>query len=131
MDRDPWFTSHFGQALSTQIGAQQNISTAFHPRTDGLSEQKNQWVEQYLRIVTSMAPEDWTSWLSIATAVHNNRKNVTTGLSPNQILWGGEPCLMVTEGEDAKNQTVSDWIKMMRTRQAQAIEAINRSTKQD
>ncbi len=131
MDRDPWFTSHFGQALSTQIGAQQNISTAFHPRTDGLSEQKNQWVEQYLRIVTSMAPEDWTSWLSIATAVHNNRKNVTTGLSPNQILWGGEPCLMVTEGEDAKNQTVSDWIKMMRTRRAQAIEAINRSTKQD
>ena len=37
-DQDPRFTSHFGQALSTQIGAQQNISTAFHPRTDGLSE---------------------------------------------------------------------------------------------
>ncbi len=37
-DRDPWFTSHFGQALSAQIGAQQNISIAFHSRTDGLSE---------------------------------------------------------------------------------------------
>jgi hypothetical protein len=31
MDRDPQFTSHFGRALTTRIGAQQNISTAFHP----------------------------------------------------------------------------------------------------
>ncbi len=37
-DWDPQFTSHFSRALSTQIGAQQNISTTFHPRTDGLSE---------------------------------------------------------------------------------------------
>ncbi len=38
MDRDPRFTSHFGHALSDQIGAQQNISMAFHPRMDGLSK---------------------------------------------------------------------------------------------
>ncbi len=130
-DWDPQFTSYFGQALSIQIGAQQNISTAFHPRTDGLSEWKNQWVEQYLQIVTLMAPEDWTNWLSIATTVHNDRKNTTIGLLPNQILWGGEPCLMTIEGEDVKNQTVSDWMRMMRTRRIQAIEAINRSTRQD
>ena len=86
MDRDPCFTSHFGKALTAWIGAQQNISTAFHPQTDSLLERKNQWVKQYLRIVTSTAPEDWTNWLSIATAVHNNRWNATTGLSPNQIL---------------------------------------------
>jgi hypothetical protein len=30
-DRDPQFTSHFGKALTTWIGAQQNIFTAFHP----------------------------------------------------------------------------------------------------
>jgi len=63
-----------------------------------------------------MALEDWTNWLSIATAVHNNRKNATTGLSPNQILWGGEPCLMAIEGKDVKNQTVSDRMETMKTR---------------
>jgi len=72
-----------------------------------------------------MAPEDWTNWLSIATAVHNDRKSTTTGLSPNQILWGGEPCLMTIEGEDVKNQTTSDQMGTMRTKQIQAIEAIN------
>ncbi len=107
-NRDPRFTSHFGRALATRLGAQQNISMAFHPQTDGLSEQKNQWIEQYLHIITSVAPEDWTNWLLIAIAIHNDQKNATTGLLPNQILWGGEPHLMVAEGEDVKSQTVQD-----------------------
>src|SRR5258707_9539933 len=128
-DRDPRFTSHFGRGLATKIGAQQNISTAFHPRTDGLSERKNQWIEQYLRIVTSMAPEDWTDWLSIATAVHNDRKNVTTGLSPNQILWGGEPQLLTNEGDEVKSQTVQERLVTMKERRLQAITAINQSSK--
>ena len=47
-DRDPRFTSQFGKALATKLGIAQNLSTAFHPQTDGLLERKNQWVEQYL-----------------------------------------------------------------------------------
>ena len=47
-DRDPHFTSHFVQALTTKLSIGQNISTTFHPQTDGLTEHKNQWVEQYL-----------------------------------------------------------------------------------
>ncbi len=47
-DRDPRFTSQFGRALAEKLGIQRNLSTAFHPQTDGLSERKNQWVEQYL-----------------------------------------------------------------------------------
>src|SRR5258708_6683343 len=128
-DRDPRFTSHFGKGLAVKIGAQQNISTAFHPRTDGLSERKNQWIEQYLRIVTSMAPEDWTDWLSIATAMHNDRKNVTTGVSPNQILWGGEPHLLTNEGDEVKSQMVQERLTTMKERRLQAINAINQSSK--
>jgi hypothetical protein len=37
-DRDPQFTSHFSKALTTRLGLSQNLSTAFHPQTDGLSE---------------------------------------------------------------------------------------------
>ena len=57
-DKDPWFTSHFGKALTKKLGIQQNLSTAFHPQTDGLSEQKNQWIEQYLQMVTASHPKD-------------------------------------------------------------------------
>jgi len=71
-DRDPRFTSHFRKALLSKLGITQNLSTAFHPQTDGLSERKNQWIEQYLWLITSSDPEHWTQWLDIASAVHNN-----------------------------------------------------------
>ena len=68
-DRDPRFTSHFGKALCQKLNIQQNLSSAFHPQTDGISKRKNQWVEQYLRLITSASPESWTNWLSLASAV--------------------------------------------------------------
>src|SRR6266566_6857132 len=39
-DRDPRFTSHFSKALTNKLQTQRNVSTAFHPQTDGLSERK-------------------------------------------------------------------------------------------
>ncbi len=92
-DWDPRFTSQFGKALTEKLGIQQNLSTAFHPQMDGLSERKNQWIEQYLRLVTSNDPKGWTHWLALATTVHNNQVNTTTRLSPNQILFGYNPTL--------------------------------------
>ena len=47
-DRDPCFMSHFARALTKHLGIQQNLSTAFHPQTDGISERANQWLKQYL-----------------------------------------------------------------------------------
>ncbi len=125
-DRDPRFTSHFGQALAKKLGVRQNLSTAFHPQTDGLSERKNQWVEQYLRLVTSLHPEDWTRWLSVASAVHNNRRNATTGLSPNQVLLGYEPTLSPLQSPATLNDTAETRIKEMLDRRKEATEALNR-----
>ena len=71
-NRDLRFTLHFGKALTKWLGIQQNLSTVAHPQTDGLSEQKNQWVEQYLRLVTEGQLKDWSEWLANAMAIHNN-----------------------------------------------------------
>jgi len=37
-DWDLRFMSHFGKGLAKKLGIQQNLSMAFHPQTDGLSE---------------------------------------------------------------------------------------------
>ena len=49
-DRDTRFASTFTRELCQCLGVRQNISTAYHPQTDGQSERTNQWLEQYLRI---------------------------------------------------------------------------------
>jgi hypothetical protein len=129
-DRDPRFTSHFGKALTTKLGIQQNLSTAFHPQTDGLSERKNQWVEQYLRLVTSAQPEDWTEWLTIATTAHNNRQNATTKLSPNQILLDYDTRLTPATMGKSNNGLAEDRLQTMLEKRQQAIEALNRTAGQ-
>ena len=51
-----------------------------------------------------MHPEDWSQWISIASAVHNNWINATTGLSPNQILLGYHPILAPLEVINTDNE---------------------------
>ena len=47
-DHDPCFASKFMHTLWKGLQIKQNISTAYHPCTDGQSEHTNQWLEQYL-----------------------------------------------------------------------------------
>jgi hypothetical protein len=126
-EHDPRFTSHFGRALNQLLGIRQNLSSAFHPQTDGISERANQWVEQYLRLVTSSSPEDWTHWLTIASTVHNNRVNQTLGISPSQALLGYNVALTPREETTTSNQSASNRIRNMMEKRAIAIDAINRT----
>ena len=107
-DRDPRFTSHFAKALTRRLGVKQNISTAYHPQTDGLSERKNQWVEQYLRFVTSTQQDDWSEWLAIASLVHNSRINATIKMAPLQALLGYFPRLTTEASTLSTNQRVEE-----------------------
>jgi len=104
---------------------------AFHPQTDGLSKRKNQWVEQYLRLVTLMDPKGWVDWLALATAVHNNQTNVTTGLSPNQILLRYNPILNLEESLRTMNDLIEMQSEAMNQNRKNAIWALNKSSDQN
>jgi hypothetical protein len=111
-----------------QLGINQNLSMAFHSQMDGLSERKNQWVEQYLCLVTSAAPEDWMQWLALALAIHNNQRNATTSLLPNQILLGYDITLNPGETPQTSVESAKEQIKIITQRREQAIEALNKIT---
>jgi hypothetical protein len=86
-----------------ELGISQNLSTAFHPQMDRLSEQKNQWIEQYLCLIAANQDE-WSRWLPIATLVHNNSINSMTGLTPSQLLIGWEPPITQNQAHETNNQ---------------------------
>jgi hypothetical protein len=52
-NRDPRFTMNLARELCRLLDVKQNISTAYHPQTDGQLECSNQWLEQYVRIYTN------------------------------------------------------------------------------
>ena len=119
-DQDPHFTSHFARALCTKLQIKQNMSTAFHPQTDGLSERKNQWVEQYLRLVTSTQQDDWKRWLPLATLVYNNQYNGTIKMAPNQALLGYLPTLNPEAPTNMMNERIEDQMALAHEYQSKA-----------
>ncbi|GKC29577.1 putative reverse transcriptase domain-containing protein [Tanacetum coccineum] len=54
-DRDSHFTSRFWQSLQSALGTQLDMSTAYHPETDGQSER----TIQTLRYASSLSPVCW------------------------------------------------------------------------
>jgi hypothetical protein len=71
-DCDPRLAGKFARALCTALGITQNMSTAFHPRTDGKSERTNQGLEQYLRFYVDAKQGNWVQLLPIAEFAHNS-----------------------------------------------------------
>jgi hypothetical protein len=90
-DRDPRLAGKFARALCTALGITQNMSTAFHPRTDVQSERTNQGLEQYLRFYIDAKQSNWAQLLSIAEFAHNSWRNESTGQLPFDLLMGYQP----------------------------------------
>ena len=88
---DPRFISRFMKELCWLLGITQNISTAYHPWTDGQSEQSNQWLEQYLCFWVDHQQINWHHYLSLAEFTHNSWKNETMGQTPFETLMGYTP----------------------------------------
>src|SRR4051812_45759548 len=67
------------------------MSTAFHPQTDGQTEQANRTLEDMLRAVVGYRQDDWDEHLAAAEFACNNAPNASTGMSPFKINHGFKP----------------------------------------
>src|SRR5260370_28357339 len=77
--------------ICQQIGIKQNISTAYHPQTNGQAERTNQNLETYLRIFCNKQQNDWATWLPLAQFAINSRPLHTMKIPPFQLLTGVIP----------------------------------------
>jgi len=58
-DRDSRFTSETWKEFLRLSGIRPCMSTAFHPQTDGQTEQLNQTIEAYLRAFVNKEQDNW------------------------------------------------------------------------
>lgn len=90
-DRGTKFVSKFWRHLTDRLGIKLNLSTAYHPQTDGQTERVNQVLEQYLRIFTSYHQDDWDLLLPQASFHYNNSFHSATHLTPFFANFGYHP----------------------------------------
>ena len=81
-DRGTQFENHFWNELCQRVGVKANLSTAFHPETDGQTENANAVMEQYLRTFVSFLQDDWARWLPSAEFAANNHFSESTLCTP-------------------------------------------------
>ena len=83
------FQIHEGTML-TSWNHTEHLDT-YHPRTDGQSEQTNQWIEQYFHFWVNHQQDNWHHYLPLVEFAHNSWHNKTTGQTPFEALMGYKP----------------------------------------
>jgi transposase InsO family protein len=74
-NRDPRFAVHAFQGLLKLLNIKSNLTTAYHPQSDGATKRVNQEIKAYLSIYCTSHPEDWLHSLSTLKFTHNNRRH--------------------------------------------------------
>ena len=74
-NKDPRFAAHAFQELLKLLNIRSNLTTTYHPQSNGATEQVNQEIEAYLAIYCMSHPEDWLHSLSTLEFTHNNRRH--------------------------------------------------------
>nr|GEU61272.1 reverse transcriptase domain-containing protein [Tanacetum cinerariifolium] len=70
-DRDPRFASNFWRSLQNALGTRLDMSTAYHPKTDGQSERTIQTLEDMLRACAIDFGKGWIDLPKELSRVHN------------------------------------------------------------
>jgi len=94
-DRGLQFASKFMEEFTKALRTKRQLSTAYHPQTDGQMERINQEIGTFLRHYVNYQQNDWTNWLAAAEFQYNNKRHAATGRTPFELnfgrhLWKGD-----------------------------------------
>ena len=101
------FMSTFWCELHKLMGTKLLMSTAFHPQTDGATEQANHSIGQILRMIIHDDQRDWAAKCPMVEFALNSNVSATTRFAPfklNQRYMPqiGMPTLFDTTFKDVK-----------------------------
>ncbi|GJT72408.1 hypothetical protein Tco_1031694 [Tanacetum coccineum] len=103
-DRDGRFMSRCWQTVQKALGTRLDMSTAYHPQTDGQSERTIQTLEDMLRACVIDFGGSWDVHLPLAEFSYNNSYHSSIRCAPFEALYGRKcrsPILWAEIGESS------------------------------
>ncbi|KAL0202748.1 hypothetical protein M9458_000766, partial [Cirrhinus mrigala] len=110
-DRGPQFISHVWKAFFKLLGVTVNLSSGYHPQTNGQTERKIQELGRYLRAYCHEDQHSWSRFLPWAEYAQNSLRQDTTGLTPFQCVLGYQPPLFAWTEEPSNVPAVDHWFR--------------------
>ena len=90
------------RALYDKLGITHMLTMAYHPQSNGQTEQANQEVECHLRLFTNSHQDDWVQHLSTAKFVLNNRMHSVHTMILFEIMYSYRPDFTIPVGPPTK-----------------------------
>ncbi|GJR86689.1 putative reverse transcriptase domain-containing protein [Tanacetum coccineum] len=87
-DRDPRFASNFWRSLQNALGTNLDMSTAYHPQTDGQSKRTIQTLKDMLRACVIDFGKGWVNHLPLVEFSYNNSYHASIKAAPFEALYG-------------------------------------------
>ncbi|KAK3525901.1 hypothetical protein QTP70_010956 [Hemibagrus guttatus] len=110
-DRGPQFVSRVWRAFFTRLGVAVNLSSGYHPQTNGQTERKIQEISRYLHTFCHGHQDSWSQYLGWAEYAQNSLHQPSTGLTPFQCVLGYQPPLFPWSGEPSDVPAVDHWFR--------------------
>nr|GEZ45996.1 putative reverse transcriptase domain-containing protein [Tanacetum cinerariifolium] len=82
------FASNFWRAFQKALGTRLDMSTAYHPQTDGQSERTIQTLEDMLRACVIDIGNGWERHLPLVEFSYNNSYHASLKAAPFEVLYG-------------------------------------------
>ncbi|GJU47228.1 putative reverse transcriptase domain-containing protein [Tanacetum coccineum] len=96
-DRDSHFTSRIWRSLQEALGMNLDMSTAYHPQTDGQSERTIQMLEDMLRACVIDFGSSWDRHLPLVEFSYNNSYHASIKAAPYEALYEQKFARKVTQ----------------------------------
>ncbi|GKF17451.1 putative reverse transcriptase domain-containing protein, partial [Tanacetum coccineum] len=103
-DRDSHFTLNFWRSLQEALGTNLNMSTAYHPQTNGQSERTIQTLEDMLRACVNNFGSSWDRHLPLVEFSYNNSYHASIKATPYEALYGRKCRSLVCRSEVGDSQ---------------------------
>jgi RNase H-like domain found in reverse transcriptase/Reverse transcriptase (RNA-dependent DNA polymerase)/Integrase zinc binding domain len=124
-DRGPQFVSAFWDEFNRILGTKIKLSTAFHPQTDGQTENANQYIDQRLRPFVNHYQDNWSELIHIVDFAAAALPHDSTGLSSFMVEMGYEPRTSFDWDRPADLIDVSDVIRKARADAVSRVKGIH------
>jgi hypothetical protein len=89
-DLDSRFTSHFWQSFQRAIGTKLDMSTVYHPQTDGQSERTIRTLEDMPRVCITKIGGNWDVRLPLIESSYNNKYYSNLKAAPFKAMYGNK-----------------------------------------
>jgi hypothetical protein len=124
-DRDTRLTAGEMRALCRGLCLKLKLSVAYHPQTDGQTEQFNSTLLQMLRCFVGKYHTDWPQHIPALLYAYHNTVHTATGYTPHKLLFGWSPRdlrapLSCPDAKSCGDRDIEQWLRDRKSELKQA-----------